>query len=404
MPKFQYKAMNMTGRTMEGVYEAPNQQSVIEMIRQKSFYHLEVKEIVERKDMKEIELFTKIRSKNISIYCRQFSSILKAGIPLIKCLNMLAGQTENKPLKLITMNVMEEVQKGSSLSQAMSLHSKKLPSILINMVAAGEASGTLDKSLEVMAEHFEKEHKTQQKVKSAMRYPLIVCIVAIVVVVILLTKVVPVFVNMFRSAGADLPIPTKILISMSEFLKDYGIFLFLAFIIIIIAFRFYLSGETGRISFDKFKYHAPMIGKFLTKSLAARFARTMATLITTGVSITEALEITGKVLGNTYALKVMNEIIEQVKQGKGLYVPVKASRLFPMMLENMIMMGEETGTLDGMLLKSAEFYEEEVDSATQKLTSMLEPLIIVILGGMVAFIVLSIALPMFNSYSMVGAG
>jgi len=401
MPKFQYKAINMSGHMMEGVYEAPNQQSVIEMIRQKSFYHLEVKEITERKDVKEIELFSKIKVKDISIYCRQFSSILKAGVPLIKCLDMLGNQTDNKPLKAITFNICEEVQKGSSLSQAMMLHSKKLPSILINMVAAGEASGTLDNSLEVMAEHFEKEHKTQQKVKSAMRYPIIVCIVAILVVVILLIKVVPVFIGIFDSAGADLPAPTKILIAMSQSLNKYGIFLLIGFIILFISFRLYLSGESGRLAFDKLKFRIPIMGKFLTKSIATRFARTMSTLMQTGVSITEALEITGKVMGNAYADHGINEVIEQVKQGKGLYAPMKSLELFPTMLENMIMMGEETGTLDSMLKRSAEFYEDEVDRATENLTGIMEPLIIVVLGGIVAFIVLSIALPMFDMSNIV---
>lgn len=402
MPKFQFKAMNMSGRIMEGVYEAPNQQAVIEMIRQKSFYHLEVKEIIERKDMKEIELFSKIKIKDISIYCRQFSSILKAGVPLIKCLSMLGDQTENKSLKTVTMNVREEVQKGSSLSQAMSLHSKKFPSILINMIAAGEASGTIDKSLEVMAEHFEKEHKTQQKVKSAMTYPVIVCIVAILVVIIMLTLVVPKFIGMFETAGAELPIPTKILISMSGFLKNNGIVLLIGLTIFIIVFKLFLSGEVGRLAFDKFKFHIPVIGKFLTKSISVRFARTMATLMSSGVSITEALEITGKVIGNSFARKGIKEVIEEVKQGKGLYFALKSLTLFPAMLENMIMMGEETGTLDSMLTKSAEFYEDEVDRATQNLTSMMEPLIIVVLGGIVAFIVLAIAMPMFDTYSFVG--
>lgn len=403
MPKFQYKAMNMSGRIMEGIYEAANQQSVIEMIRQKSYYHLEVKEIVERKDMKEIELFSRIKAQELSIYCRQFSSILKAGVPLTKCLSMLAGQTENKPLKQITFKVLEEVQKGSSLSQALSIHGRKIPSILINMVAAGEASGTLDNSLEVMSVHFEKEHKTQQKVKSAMRYPIIVCVVAVIVVVILLTAVVPTFVNMFKEAATELPLPTRILIGMSGFLKERGLILLVGIFIFIFALRFYIAGEAGRLAYDKFKFHIPIIGKFLSKSITSRFARTMATLMSTGVSITESLEITGKVMSNAYANLKIKEIIEQVKQGKGLYLPVKGSTLFPAMLENMIMMGEETGTLDSILQKTAEFYEDEVERATQKLTSMMEPLIIVVLGGIVAFIVLSIALPMFKMSSFSGA-
>lgn len=400
MPKYQFKAMNMSGKTLEGIYEAPNSDSVIEMIRQKNFFHLEVKEIADRKDVKEIELFSRVKAKDLSIYCRQFSTILRAGMPLIKCLSMLAEQTEKKSLKTITKEIREEVQKGSSLSQAMSLHSKKLPSILINMIAAGEASGTLDNSLEVMATHFEKEHKTQLKIKSAMRYPVIVCIVSILAVIIMLTFVVPTFVGMFESAGTKLPLLTRILISMSNFLKDNGILLLGAVIIIFLLFRVFLLQESGRLAFDRLKFKLPLLGKFLTKTIAVRFARTMSTLLTTGVSITEALEITGRIIGNTFAKKGVDEVIEQVKQGKGLYFPMKSLMLFPAMLENMIMMGEETGTLDRMLHNSAEFYEEEVDRATQNLTSLIEPLIIVFLGGLVAFIVFSIALPMFDMSSL----
>ncbi len=376
MPKFQFKAINMSGKIMEGIYEAQNQQAVIELIRQKSYYHLEVKEIVERKDVKELQLFSKIKIKDISIYCRQFASILRAGMPLIKCLGMLAEQTENKSLKAITHNVREEVQKGSSLSQAMSAHTKKIPPILINMIAAGEASGTLDNSLEVMAEHFEKEHKTKSKVKNAMRYPIIVSIVAVIVVVIMLIFVIPTFKGIFNNAGAELPLPTKMLLAMSEFLQHHGIAMLGGVIVLVLIFKMYVSG-------------------------AARFARTMSTLLTTGVSITETLDITGKVMDNVYVTGSVMEIIEQVKQGRGLYAPMKSSGIYPVMLENMVMMGEESGTLDTMLTRAAEFYEDEVDRGAAALTSMIEPLVIVVLGGIIAFIVISIMLPMFEMTSLV---
>ena len=403
MPKFQYKAKNMSGRMIEGVYDAPNQQAVIDMIRQKSFYHLEVKEITERKDLKEIGIFSKIGKKDIAIYCRQFSSILKAGVPLIQCLSMLSQQTENKSLKAITKDVCEEVQKGKGLSQAMELHGNKFPPILINMIAAGEASGTLDESLEVMAVHFEKSHKLQQRVKSAMTYPIVVCVVAIGVVTFLLTGVVPTFMGMFKSAGADLPGPTKLLIGMSKFLSNNGLLLLMGIVIVAILIKTFISGEAGRLAFDKFKLNMPLIGKLQTKIIAARFASTLSTLMTTGVSITEALEITGKVLGNAYACKGIKEVEEQVKQGKGLYAPIKSLMLFPVMIENVVMLGEESGTLDNMLSKAADFYDDEVDRAVQNLTSMLEPAIIVVLGGIVAFIVISIALPMFDMANLAKA-
>ena len=401
MSKYQFKAINMSGKVLEGIYEAQNKQSVIEQLRQKSFYHLEVKEITERKDVKELELFSKIKIKDLSVYCRQFSAILRAGMPLIKCLGMLAEQTENKGLKAMTRNVSEEVQKGSSLSSAMSVHMKKIPPILINMVAAGEASGTLDNSLEVMAEHFEKEHKTQAKVKNAMRYPMIVSIVAVIVVVIMLVVVVPTFKGIFASAGAELPLPTRILLSMSNFLQHNGFVVFAFVLIAIILYKLFSSSERGRMSVDRMKFRLPILGKFMSKSIAARFARTMSTLLTTGVSITEALDITGNVMDNAFVMKGISEVIDQVKQGKGLYLPMKNLNLYPAMLENMIMMGEEAGSLDHMLSRAAEFYEDEVDRATQGLTSMMEPLIIVVLGGIIAFIVISIMLPMFELNSLV---
>ncbi len=401
MPKYRFTAVNMSGKTMDGIYEAQNEQAVIELLRQKSYYHLKLEEITERKDMKEMGIFAKVKAKDLSVYCRQFSSILKAGMPLIKCLNMLADQTENVTLKSITRNVCEDVQKGSGLSQAMSLHTGKIPSILINMIAAGEESGTLDHSLEVMSEHFEKEHKTQAKVKNAMRYPIIVLIVAIIVVVVMLVVVVPTFKGIFSSAGAQLPLPTRMLLGLSDVLQKDGIVLLGVVIVAFIVFRMYISGEKGRLVFDKFKLRMPILGKFLKKSFAARFSRTMSTLLTTGVSITEALKITGKVMGNIYVMNGINDVIEQVKQGKGLYMPIRALQLYPAMLENMIMMGEESGTLDDMLLRSAIFYEDEVDRAAQGLTSMLEPLIIVFLGSVVAFIVIAIMLPMFELNSLV---
>lgn len=401
MPKYHFTAVNMSGKTMEGVYEAQNEQAVIEQLRKKSFYPLKMEEITERKDVKELGAFSKVKAKDLSIYCRQFSSILKAGMPLIKCLNMLAEQTDNIVLKNITKNVSEEVQKGSGLSQAMSLHIKKLPPILINMVAAGEESGTLDHSLEVMAEHFEKEHKTQAKVKNAMRYPIIVLIVAVIVVIIMLVVVVPTFKGIFASAGAELPLPTKMLLGMSEVLQHHGIVLLGIFVVIAIVVRMYVTSESGRLKTDKLKFRIPIFGKFLKTSIAARFARTMSTLLSTGVAITEALRITAKIMNNAYVFNAINEVVEAVKQGKGLYQPIKATGLYPPMLENMIMMGEETGTLDDMLMRSAIFYEDEVDRAAQGLTSMLEPLVIVFLGSIIAFIVIAIMLPMFELNNLV---
>jgi type IV pilus assembly protein PilC len=279
---------------------------------------------------------------------------------------------------------------------AMSVHGKKFPPILIHMIHAGEVSGTLENSLEVMSEHFEKAHKLRQKVKSAMIYPILVCVVAVIVVIFLLTFVVPTFIKLFESSGTELPFITRMLIAMSGFLKNNFLFILLFTVLLVGGIKFYLSSEKGRLSFDQAKFRMPLFGELQTKSIAANFSRTMSTLMSTGVGITEALNITSQVLENTYARKIMGKIEMQVKEGKGLYVPVRESKLFPVMMENMIMLGEESGTLENMLSKTADFFEDEVDEATKRLTTMLEPMIIMVLGIVVAFIVIGIALPMFD--------
>ena len=400
MAKFQYKAKNMSGKIIEGIYEAPDRQNVVDMIRQKSFYLLEIEELPESKDLKEMDMFSKITSRDLTIYCNQFASILKAGVPLIQALQMLGEQTENPLLQSITKTISEDIQKGSSLSEAMSVHEKHFPPILIHMIHAGEVSGTLENSLDVMANHFEKAYKLKSKVKSAMIYPMVVLFVSIAVVIFLLVFVVPAFLDIFENAGSELPGVTRALIAVSGFLRNNFIVL-IAFLVIIIGLsRVYLSGESGRLSFDRFKLKAPLLGEVQMKSIAANFARTLSTLMSTGVGITEAIKITSRVVNNLHVEKKLNDIEKQVREGRGLADPSRESGLFPPMLVNMIMLGEETGNLEDMLAKTAEFYEEEVDEATARLTTMLEPLIIVVLGLVIAFIVIAIALPMFDMSSL----
>lgn len=396
MAKYQYKAKNMSGKIIEGIYEAPSRQNVVDMIRQKSFYLMEIKELTERKDIKEMDMFAKVTVKDITIFCKQFASILKAGVPLIQALQMLGEQTESPVLRKIIQKISEDIQKGSSLSGAMGSHSEYFPPILIHMLQAGEVSGTLENSLEVMSVHFEKAYKLKRKVKSAMIYPMVVLFVAVAVVIFLMIFVVPIFTGMFESSGTELPGVTRALIFLSTGIKNNFIVIILFVIILFGIIKAYLSGENGRLAFDRFKFRIPLIGNIQTKSIAAGFARTMSTLMSSGVGITEAIKITGKILNNTYAIQEMDKVERKVREGKGLYAPVNESGLFPPMLVNMIMLGEESGTLESMLSKTAMFYEEEVDEATQRLTAMLEPLIIVVLAVVVAFIVIAIALPMFD--------
>lgn len=401
MAKYQYKARNYEGKIIEGVYDAPNQKAVIDMIRKKNYFVLEVKDLSERKDIAQMKLFSKVKKKDIAIFCRQFASILKAGVSMIQCINMLSEQTENKILRAILIDISENIQKGSTLSQAMQAHEDKLPPLLINMIAAGEMSGTVDDTLELMAGHYEKDYKLQGKIKSATIYPIVVCVVAVVVVIFMLTAVVPMFIGMFQSSGAELPGITKALVNMSDFLRQNFLVLAIIAALIGIMIKLYLGSDSGRLAFDKALLKMPVIGKLQVKIITARFARTMGTLMATGVPIVEALEITGKVLTNTHAKEGMLLVEESVKQGKGLHQPIKSLEIFPPMLENMVLLGEQSGTLVGMLEKTASFYEEEVDREIGNMTSLLEPAIIVVLGGLIAFIVLAMMLPMFDMMNMI---
>lgn len=401
MAKFQYKAKNMSGKVIEGIYDAPNRQNVVDMIKDKSFYPVEINEITESKDIKELGAFAKVKTKDLMVFCRQFSGILKAGVALVQALKMLSEQTENPLLRNVIKEVSADIQKGSSLSEAMSKHTNHFPPILIHMTNAGEISGTLEDALDTVAIHFEKNEKIKKKVKGAMTYPIIVVIIAVVVVAVLLAFVVPTFTDVFDKSGASLPGVTLALIAISDFLRGSWFVLILIAVIIGALLKMYLNSDDGRYAFDKWKLGLPILGSVQVKSTAANFARTMTTLMSSGVGITEAIRISGQVIGNVYTIDMLKNIEKKVSEGRGLYGPVKEAEIFPPLLVNMIMLGEETGNLEDMLAKTANYFEEEVDEATEKLTTMLEPLIIVVLAVIVLFIVVAIALPMFDLSSVV---
>ena len=401
MAKFQYKAKNMSGKTVEGIYEAPDKQYVIDMIKEKSFFPIEIKEISESKDLKEYDFFSKVTTKDLIVFCRQFSGILKAGVTLVQALKMLGEQTENVVLRNVIKEVTDDIQKGSSLSRAMAKHTRHFPAIFIHMVNAGEVSGTLEESLDTVAIQFEKQDKLRRKVKGAMTYPVIVLIVAVVVVAFLLTFVVPTFTGIFENSNAELPGVTLALLAISNFLRNYFVVIALSGVIIASLIKIYLNSDEGRYKFDKAKLNLPLLGQVQRKSIAATFSRTLTTLMSSGVGITEAINITAQVIGNSYVLNKLNKIEQQVSHGRGLYGPVKESEIFPPLLYNMVMLGEESGNLEEMLGKTANYFEEEVDEATQQLTTILEPMIIVVLAVVVAFIVIAIALPMFELSSVV---
>lgn len=402
IPDFQYKAINISGEIIEGVFEARTRRDVQEMIRQKAFFPLEIKEHKYKKDIKDLFVISKVSSREISIFCNQFSTIIKAGIPVAQCLYILIEQTTNTTLRKGLESIYEGVQKGESLSEGMRKYGEPFPSILINMIEAGEVSGTLDTSLERMSEHFEKEYKLKQKVKNALSYPSVVLITTIGIIYFLMTKIVPTFIGIFESSNASLPLATRLLLAISNYLANSGIIITLFISLMFIILKIVVSKGFGRYLFHKTILKLPFIGKLQTQIISAKFTRTMSTLITSGVSLTNALEITAKITGNSVAEQGILKAEEQVKQGKGLNRPLSTLKLFPPIVIHMISIGEESGSLDEMLKKTAEFYEAEVDNSIQKMTAMFEPIIIVILGGIIGFIVISIALPMFEVVQLVG--
>ncbi len=398
MPKYSYKGKNIYGDLTEGVFEAPTEQGVMDMLKSKNYYVLEVKPLIERKDILDFDAKKKIPVKELMLFCKHFSVILKAGIPVLHALSMVDSQTEDRSMKKIIEGIMKDIQMGSSLTQAVRNNGEKLPVLMVYMIEAGEASGTLDKSLDVLYKHFEKSYETQNKVKAALRYPIIVSVVAVIVTVFLMIVVVPQFVGMFREKTMDLPWPTKALIAISDFFVDYGLITLLALAGAFILFKFYSFTPKGALNVDRLKMKLPMTRDFTTKNISARFARTMSSLLSAGVGITESMDITSRVVGNRYVEEKLQDVRRQIVAGKGIYNPFRDTQCFPEMLENMIMMGEEAGSLEAMLDNAAGIYEEELDSSTQRITDLIQPFVILFLGVVVGFIILAVAMPLFSLY------
>lgn len=344
---------------------------------------------------------SKIPKKVLMVFCTQFASILKAGVPLMQAIQIMDDQIENKKLKLIMQTVHEELQRGKGLSEAFAEHEKSLPTMMIKMIEAGEVSGTLDLSLRRLATHFEKEVAINKKVKSAVRYPIIVGIATVLVVILMLLYVLPGFMGFFEQAGSELPGVTRLLLTLSDIIKTKWVLLLGGGFLLFFLIRFYLNSNKGRLKWDSFKMRAPVIGKPIGKILAARFSRTMSTLTSTGISLTQALTMSSQVVANKLAENRISEAEEKIKEGKSLHQAVSEMNIFPPMTAHMTKIGEESGMLDEMLEKSAEYFEEEADTAITKLTSLLQPIMLVIVAIIIVIVILAMLLPMFQMYNMI---
>jgi type IV pilus assembly protein PilC len=400
MPVYEYTARNATtGQIMKGTLDVPSRDDVIKHIKQQKMIVVNVRE-----QPKQITLSFKrkgIRTRDIVIFTRQFATMINAGLPLVQSLDILAKQAENPALGEVTRQVVFDVESGHTLADAFSKHPKAFSELYVNMVAAGEAGGILDTILGRLATFLEKSDSLVRKVKGAMVYPGVILAVAATAVAVLLIFVIPTFQKMFASVGLELPLPTRIVIGLSDFLINYWWVLILLLVGAVVLFRRYYQTPDGRKRVDHVLLTAPVIGDLLRKSAVSRFTRTLGTLISSGVSILDGLEITAKTAGNRVIHDAVMESRNSIAGGETIAGPLEKSKVFPPMVISMIAVGEQTGGLDEMLSKIADFYDDEVDVAVGALLSLMEPLMIVVLGVIVGGMVVAMYLPIFDMMNAV---
>jgi type IV pilus assembly protein PilC len=344
-----------------------------------------------------------VKTKDVVVFSRQFSTMINAGLPILQGLTIVAEQAENKDFRELMAKVRDDISNGVPLSEAISRHPKVFSTLYVNMVKAGEQGGILDIIFERLSEYMEKGEGVTRKVKSAMMYPVVVMSVAFMVVIFLMVKVVPTFAEVFQSFGAELPLPTRVILGISNFLISPKALFLVAFGIgVFILFNLYRRTKSGAFNIDKVILQLPVFGILARKAAVAKFARTFGTLIKSGVPIMDALETVAKTSGNLVVEKALNDARDSVRSGKTLTQPLKESKIFPPMVTQMINVGEETGALDAMLAKVADFYEEEVDTAVDGITTIIEPILIVFLGVTVGFIVIAMFMPMFELGNLAG--
>lgn len=402
MARFTYLAIGQDGKEKKGLIEASDDVSAKFTLKEDGLIPLKIEKAGALN--KEISILPKkvVKARDLSVFCRQMNSILDSGITIVTALNMLAQQMGNKRFRQAVEEARTVVEKGESLSVALGKNPKVFPSILVNMVAAGEASGTLDRTFERMAIHFEKSAKLASMVKKAMIYPVILSIVAVIVITVMSVVVVPRFVSLFETMGTELPLVTKIVVGISNFTIHNWYIIILALVLAVGGIRYSKQTEKGQRFWSLLKIKMPIFGPLATKNMCANFSRTMSTLISSGISLSEALDITGKSLENVIFKGALENARQEIERGTTLSEPLRESGLFPVMVYQMLSIGEETGNVEGMLTKVADYYEEEVEIITGNLNAAMEPLIIVVMGIIIGFIAIAIYMPIIEMYNGMG--
>ena len=402
MPDYIWTGVNRKGKKKKGEMEAESENFVRLTLRRQG---IEPKKIKPKpKDLFENVKFLqpKVTEKDIVVMTRQFATMIDAGLPLVQCLEILFSQQDNKTFKRILKNIKEDVEEGSTFADALKQHPDVFDDLFVNLVAAGEIGGILDIILNRLAAYIEKAAKLKKKVKGAMTYPIVVMVIAVLVVAVILIFVIPVFQSMFADFGKALPVPTQMVVKMSKFLKSYILYIVVGFVLLIFAFRRFYKTDKGRALVDKLVLKVPVFGMLLRKVAVAKFTRTLGTMISSGVPILDSLDIVAATAGNMTIEEAIRETRQSISEGRTIAEPLADSEVFPSMVVQMISVGEATGALDTMLGKIADFYDDEVDAAVDALTAMLEPFMMVFLGGTIGGLVVSMYLPIFQMAGAMG--
>ena len=400
MANFKYKAINSEGQRIEGSQSADSESQIREMLLSNQYYPLSI-EKENSKNKISFSFNRKVKLKDIAIFCRQFYVMLDSGLSIGKALNILIEQCEKPKLREALIGVNGELKRGETLASSMRKRKDVFPNLLTSMIDAGERSGNLDIILKRMAEYYEKETKIRGKIKSAMIYPIVLGVVAIIAITFILTFVMPTFVQMFEENNVDLPMSTKMVLGTSKMLGKYGIIIFLILVTAIILLGKYLKSEEGQYKLSSINLKIPVIKKLTQKIIVSRFTRTMGIVSSSGMSLVTSIEIVASVVGNKIAENELLKVKEKVLKGEGLGDSIMNIKIFPPMLASMVKIGEEAGSLDSILDKTADFYDDELEREIKTATALIEPAMIVVMGIIIGFLLISILTPMFKMYNSI---
>ena len=407
MPVYQYKALDASGKALSGIVDADTAKEARQKLRMQSLYTTSIaeaeKEVTLSSEVQVRKVLRRIKRKDISIATRQLATLLRSGMPVVQSFSAIIEQLEGHPLQKVMLEIREKVNSGSTFADALADHPKLFSTLYVGMVRAGESAGALETILQRLAEYLEKTDKQRNRIRSIMAYPIVMLFVGGAVLTFLMAYVVPTLIKLFTEMNRDLPLPTQILIAVSGFVRSYKMLILIGGIVAaFVAFKRYIRTEAGRLRYDAFRLRIPVLGTLVRKSCMVRFARTLGTLVAGGVPLLQALAIVRDIVGNTVIGKALDDAKDNIARGQTIADPLKNSGHFPPIVTHMVAVGEASGNLEEMLFNVADAYEDEVETTISSLTSLLEPMIIVVMGVIVGFIVLSVLLPIFDMNKLAG--